>query len=294
MNKSYTKLRSLYTVPGIIVTANQKGGVGKTTVNLELAAYMVQQGDPVLFIDTDPNATATQQLTSGRMDAAHGSHFFRAFRMYMERSEDSADPDAIMTAVMTEYLVDPERGSLYLLNGGHEMDAFARYLATIPNPFEAVGTFFRLMVKWIHGRGFKWVIVDTSPSDDLLTQCCLASAEWIQLITVLQPLDVQGLLSTFQALKKLQRSIATIGGFEGTPQKLFLVRNRDEKRRITSRELISNIDEMEGLGIPVGAVIPKSAQIETAQLSAATVGTNGGGAVKNALAEIYQRITEGV
>ena len=58
----------------IYTLVNQKGGVGKTTTAVNIAAYMARFGQRVLVVDLDPQANATSCLGVDRVSVSGGTY----------------------------------------------------------------------------------------------------------------------------------------------------------------------------------------------------------------------------
>ena len=58
----------------IYTLVNQKGGVGKTTSTINIAAYLAKLGQKVLVVDLDPQANATSCLGVDKLNVAGGTY----------------------------------------------------------------------------------------------------------------------------------------------------------------------------------------------------------------------------
>lgn len=97
----------------IYTLVNQKGGVGKTTSTINLAAYLAKLGQRVLVVDLDPQANATSCLgvdklgvVGGTYDALLGEEDIFPYILLNERLQLSLLPSSPSLAGAEVELVD--------------------------------------------------------------------------------------------------------------------------------------------------------------------------------------------
>jgi len=169
-----------------IAVALSKGGVGKTTTAVNLAAGLANQGCNVLLVDMDTQGQAAQALgvkaKSGLADLVSG-----------KRSAE----ETILLA----------RERLWILAGGRELAGLKREIAR--KDFGSEQTVSDALAP-LDGR-YDYVIVDTAPGWDSLTINALFYATEIIAPVALESMALQGLREFGVSLSAIQRYHRRLG-----------------------------------------------------------------------------------
>ena len=169
------------TLPRIIAIANQKGGVGKTTTTINLAAGLAEFGYRVLVVDSDPQGNASTGL--GVSPEARGR------TTYDLLLEQAILTDLIQKTAVEGISLCPANADL--ASADIDLVASEKRSFLLSDAMQEAGFLT---------AGFEFVLIDCPPSLSLLTVNALVAAE-----SVLIPLQ-----SEFFALEGLSQLMLTI------------------------------------------------------------------------------------
>ena len=179
----------------VIAIANQKGGVGKTTTAINLAASLSVLEKKVLIIDADPQANTTSGLNFSPDEGQN-----RTLYEVMEGRLDVTD--ALIQTELTNLHMIPSNINLVgaeieLLETENRESMLKNVLAPIKESYD-------------------YIIIDCSPSLGLITVNCLTAADSV--IIPVQPefFALEGLGKLLQTIRLVQNGVnpnLTIEGF---------------------------------------------------------------------------------
>jgi chromosome partitioning protein len=177
----------------VFCVANQKGGVGKTTTTVNLAAGLALTGQRVLMVDLDPQGNATMGSGIDKRSLA-----LSVYDVLLE------------SASVTEARVRSEKGGYDLLGANRELAGAEVELVQLERRDQRLRTALQTVAD-----DYDFVLIDCPPSLSLLTLNGLCSAHGVIVPMQCEYFALEGLSDLVNTIKQvhanLNRELQVIG-----------------------------------------------------------------------------------
>ena len=172
----------------VVAVANQKGGVGKTTTTINLAASLCRAGRTVLVIDMDPQANLTSGVGLKGRPAAGGTVYDA---LTAQRPVD-----------ISEFVVPTSVAGLSLVPADRNLTGAELELVGLL----ARETKLKPLVDSARGR-FDHIFIDTPPSLGLLTLNALVATDEVLVPLTCEYFALEGLAELTSTVQRVRASL---------------------------------------------------------------------------------------
>lgn len=181
--------------PRVLVLANQKGGVGKTTTAINLGTALAAIGEEVLIIDLDPQGNASTGLGI--------DHRQREISTYDVLVGEAELTEAVVETKVPRLSIAPSTlDNLGVeLEIAQENDRAYRLRNAIARHAE------RALAGWDGYRKFSYVLVDCPPSLNLLTVNAMSAAHSILVPLQCEFFALEGLSQLLKTVEQVKRTL---------------------------------------------------------------------------------------
>lgn len=194
--------------PRVLVVANQKGGVGKTTTAINLGTALAAVGEPTLVIDIDPQGNASTGLGIHRQD--------RKLTTYEVLTGEVRLSEAIVPTRIPGLSLVPATVDL----SGAELE-----LADLPRRNFILKD--ALEEYSVHGENpYSYILIDCPPSLTLLTLNAMAAADAVMVPLQCEFFALEGLSQLMKTIELVRDKLNPTLEIQGIVLTMFDKRNK--------------------------------------------------------------------